>query len=102
MLSEKTPLKRICQWAKEFTEELASDVINHESAEALDNVNLRWNYYSSIIIRDLAMMSAKSFGTSNDFSFRALYIFLGSFQLLKILLDEYVACLIDLKKYGSV
>lgn len=55
-------------------------------ADASKEFVLKWNFYSGLILRELTMKSANSFGT---------------FHLLKILLDEYIYHIIETKMCDS-
>lgn len=80
--------KSLEQWA-EWMEAVVDQVLAeyHDKpvtiqAKASKNFLLKWSFYSSMIIRDLTLRSAQSF---------------GSFHLIRLLYDEYMLYLVEMR-----
>ena len=59
---------------------------------------LKWSFYSSLVMRDLTLRSANSFGMDLLLQYAAKSDFpIGSFHLMRLLYDEYIFYLVEQK-----
>jgi hypothetical protein len=78
-------LEEWCQWIDLVLNDLFKSYLNLSEDKLIKRgkqILLNWSYYSSMIIRDLTLRSASSF---------------GSFHLIRLLFDEYLYYLIEHK-----
>lgn len=83
-LTERVYLEQWAQWLQEIVNKILGPKINDASHLVLQSQQLllKWSFFSTLIIRDLTIRNASSF---------------GSFHLLRTLFDEYIFYLIESK-----
>lgn len=80
-LQQESPLEKWGDWMKSVVDTVLMDYKGKDSyPRAARQFLLKWSFYSSMVIRDLTLRSAASF---------------GSFHLIRLLFDEYMIFLIE-------
>eukprot|EP00112_Aurelia_sp_Birch-Aquarium-sp1_P006269 Seg1694.8 transcript_id=Seg1694.8/GoldUCD/mRNA.D3Y31 product="Transcription factor RFX3" protein_id=Seg1694.8/GoldUCD/D3Y31 len=82
-LAEQHSLEQWAEWLERVVEQVLQPHVGRDTfPKAARQFLLKWSFYSSMIIRDLTLRSAASF---------------GSFHLIRLLYDEYMFYLIEHK-----
>ncbi|CAG0880314.1 unnamed protein product [Darwinula stevensoni] len=81
-LQDQPDLEHWASWLNTVVERILGDVRPPRLPHAARQFLLKWSFYSSMVIRDLTLRSAASF---------------GSFHLIRLLYDEYMFYLIENK-----
>eukprot|EP01118_Nematostelium_gracile_P018474 TRINITY_DN8204_c0_g1_i3.p1 TRINITY_DN8204_c0_g1~~TRINITY_DN8204_c0_g1_i3.p1 ORF type:complete len:262 (-),score=56.28 TRINITY_DN8204_c0_g1_i3:362-1147(-) len=82
-LAERASLEQWAAWLEEIVNRfIAKHNDVNKLMEVAQQLLLKWSFYATLIIRDLTIRNATSF---------------GSFHLLRTLFDEYIHHLVDLK-----
>lgn len=82
-LQQESPLEKWGDWLKSVVDIALIDYKDKDTyAKAARQFLLKWSFYSSMVIRDLTLRSAASF---------------GSFHLIRLLFDEYMIFIIEQK-----
>lgn len=80
-LQQESPLEKWGDWMKNVVDTVLLEYKGKESyPRAARQFLLKWSFYSSMVIRDLTLRSASSF---------------GSFHLIRLLFDEYMIFIIE-------
>lgn len=80
-LSEQRSLEQWADWLESVVNKVLQQVEDRESiTKVAREFLLKWSFYSSLVIRDLTLRSAASF---------------GSFHLIRLLYDEYMFYLVE-------
>ena len=77
LLQQVDPFDRWSNWCDQVLESCLSDATDDKAATQFF---FKWGFYSSLVMRDLTLRSASSF---------------GSFHLIRLLFDEYIFYLIE-------
>lgn len=82
-LQQESPLEKWGDWMKSVVDTVLVEYKGKDSyTRAARQFLLKWSFYSSMVIRDLTLRSAASF---------------GSFHLIRLLFDEYMIFIIEQK-----
>ena len=82
-LQQQTSLEQWAAWLQVVVDSALQEYFGKPGyAKAARQFLLKWSFYSSLIIRDLTLRSASSF---------------GSFHLIRLLYDEYIFYLVEHK-----
>lgn len=82
-LQQQSTLEQWAAWLQVVVDSVLQDYCGKPGyAKAARQFLLKWSFYSSMIIRDLTLRSASSF---------------GSFHLIRLLYDEYIFYLVEHK-----
>eukprot|EP01089_Gocevia_fonbrunei_P012443 TRINITY_DN2949_c0_g1_i2.p1 TRINITY_DN2949_c0_g1~~TRINITY_DN2949_c0_g1_i2.p1 ORF type:complete len:484 (+),score=102.20 TRINITY_DN2949_c0_g1_i2:88-1539(+) len=80
-LEQRSPVESYAQWLRDIIDQFLKRCTEyHQYTAAGQQLLLKWAFYSSLIIRDLTVRNAASF---------------GSFHLLRTLFDEYLSYVVD-------
>ena len=80
-LQQQASLENWASWLEGVVDSILSPALSQENyIQAARQFLLRWSFYSSMIIRDLTLRSAASF---------------GSFHLIRLLYDEFMFYIIE-------
>eukprot|EP01117_Protostelium_nocturnum_P002814 TRINITY_DN13735_c0_g1_i4.p1 TRINITY_DN13735_c0_g1~~TRINITY_DN13735_c0_g1_i4.p1 ORF type:complete len:619 (-),score=154.84 TRINITY_DN13735_c0_g1_i4:117-1973(-) len=83
LLSDRSTLEQWTQWLSDIVQKILGKYSeSREYVSSAQQFLMKWSYYSTLIVRDLTIRNAPSF---------------GSFHLLRTLFDEYVFYLIESK-----
>jgi len=83
MLTERASLEQFAQWLQDIVNKIIGKCSDPRELVAVSQqLLLKWSFYSTLIIRDLTIRNASSF---------------GSFHLLRTLFDEYIFYLVESK-----